>query len=206
MRQFLHMQNHSAIIIIALLVSISLSQGCAFMAGAAGGAAIGNDERTTATMLEDETIENEATRLIYQDKALEKKIHVNVTSYNHIMLLTGEVVSKAVRDNVIETVRHVKNVRRVHNELTISDLASFKSRSNDTWITSRIKTQMLGTRFLKASRIKVVTENGSVYLMGLVPPEQADMAAEIARNIPGVKRVVKLFEYLDQPAGANPSP
>jgi osmotically-inducible protein OsmY len=183
-----------------------LLPGCAFMAGAAGGVAIGNDSRSPGTILEDETIENTATRLIYQDKQLENKIHVNVTSYNHVMLITGEVLSKALRERVIDIVRNVKNVRRVHNELAIASLASFESRSNDTLITSKIKTKMLGTRYLKALRIKVVTENASVYLMGIVPPEQADMAAEVARNISGVKRVVKLFEYLQQPVINNNQP
>lgn len=179
---------------LALAFLISLLPGCAFMAGAAGGAAVSNDTRTTGTMLEDETIEITATNKIYHDKTLEKKIHINVTSYNHVMLLTGEVLTKALRDYVIEAVRSVENIRRVHNEVAIADLASFESRSNDTWITTKIKTKMLGTKFFKASRVKVVTENGSVYLMGIVSPEQGDMAAEIARNITGVKRVVKLFE------------
>lgn len=201
-RQLVTMPNEYRIILVTCVVAFALLlNGCAgFLAGAATGAAVSHDTRSTGTMLEDETIEVTAKEKLYKDNTLEKKIHINVTSYNHIVLLTGEVLSKELLDHAIDIVRHVDKVRRIHNELAISDLSSFQQRSTDTWITTKVKTKMLGEKNFDSTRIKVVTERGSVYLMGIVTSEQADKAAEIARNVEDVKRVVKLFEYITTPA------
>ena len=184
-----------------LLVVFFISQlhGCAapvVVAGAAGGAAVANDERNTRSLIDDQVIEASAKDKLYADAEVAKKIHINVTSYNGVVVMTGEVLSKSLRNRAVDIVRHLDKVRRVHNEVRVADLTSFKSRTNDSWITSKVKTQMFTTKDFNASQVKVVTEAGTVYLMGLVSKETGNKAAEIARNVTGVKRVVKLFEYL----------
>jgi osmotically-inducible protein OsmY len=116
-----------------------------------------------------------------------------------VVLVTGETLSHDLRDQVVKIVRNIPNVRRVHNELVVADLTSFKSRSHDTWITSKVKSQMVNAKGLDSTRVKVVTENGSVYLMGLVTNKEADIAVDATRNVDGVKRVVKMFEYIPEP-------
>ena len=187
-------------LIVLCVLLLPLLNGCAgFLVGAATGAAVAHDTRSAGTMLEDQTIEVAAKEQLYHDVTLEKKIHINVTSYNHIVLLTGEVLSQAALDHAIDIVRHIDKVKRIHNELAIADLSSFQDRSQDTWITTKVKSKMLGEKDFDSTRIKVVTERGSVYLMGIVTPEQANQAAEIARHVEDVKRVVKLFEYITTP-------
>ena len=189
--------NHSLLTIaFATLLIVPLLSGCVgFVAGAATGAAVAHDQRSTNTILEDQTIEVNASKALYEDEMLEKKIHINVTSFNHTVLLTGEVLSKKLLEHAINTVRKIDKVKQVHNEISVADLSSFQSRSKDTWITTKIKSKMLASKAVESSRVKVVTERGSVYLMGIVTPEQGKEAAEIARHIEGVVRVVKLFEY-----------
>lgn len=174
-------------------------QGCAapiLVAGVAGGATIANDKRSTRSMVDDQVIEAKTKDKIYADAGIAKKIHINITSYNGVVLLTGETLSGSLRTHVINVTRHIDNVRRVHNEIRVADLTAFSSRTNDSWITSKVKTQMLATKGFKSSQIKVTTEAGIVYIMGLVTKEAGNQAAEIARNVSGVKRVVKLFEYI----------
>jgi osmotically-inducible protein OsmY len=181
----------------SLIATLSMS-ACApvIVAGAAGGAAAAHDQRTSQAIIDDQFIESKAKDAVYQDPEMAKRIHINVTSYNRVVLLTGEALSKGERAKVVDIVRHLDTVRRVYNEIRVADLSSFGSRSNDTWITSKVKTQMIGTKGFDSTRVKVVTEAGSVYLMGLVTREQGKQAANIARQVSDVKRVVKLFEYL----------
>ena len=153
----------------------------------------------TKVIVNDENIESKATNTLYGDNNINKKIHVNVTSYNGIVLVSGEVLSEDLRQKVIDVVANIPDVRRVHNELVVADLTSFESRSGDTWITSKVKSQMMGDKQLESNFVKVVTENDTVYLMGLVTEKEAEIAAEIARNVTDVKRVVTLFEYIPEP-------
>ena len=185
-------------LLLVFFILIQL-QGCAaplLVAGAAGGATIAYDKRDTRSMVDDQVIETKAKDKIYAKTEVAKKIHINITSYNGVVLLTGETLSRSLRTNAINITRHINNVRRVHNEIRVADLTNFSSRTNDSWITSKVKTQMLATKGFKSSQVKVVTEAGTVYIMGLVTKEAGSQAAEIARNVTGVKRVVKLFEYI----------
>ncbi len=186
------------LILIFIVSTLSLSGCAAIVAGAAGGAAAAHDLRSTATMLDDEGIELSATDLLYNDPELNKKIHVNVTSFNYIVLLSGEVLSSELRTYAVDLVRNLKNVRLVHNELVVADLTVFESRTYDTWITSKVKTAMLTTPDFDATRIKVVTENKSVFLMGMISIQTGNQAAEIARHVEGVAKVIKLFEYIEK--------
>jgi osmotically-inducible protein OsmY len=174
-------------------------QGCPapiLVAGAAGGAVVATDERGTRSLVDDEVIESRAKDKLYADPEVAKKIHVNVTSYNGVVLLTGETVNRSLRTRAVNIVRYMDKVRRVHNEIRVGDLTDLQSRTSDGWITSKVKAQMLATRNFKSTQVKVTTENGTVYLMGLVSKKAGNEAAEITRNVSGVKRVVKLFEYL----------
>ena len=185
-------------LLLACLILTQL-QGCAaplLVAGAAGGATVATDKRSTRSMVDDQLIESKTKDKIYSEAEVAKKIHVNVTSYNGVVLLTGETLSRSLRTRAINIARQINNVRRVHNEIRVTDLTSFGSRTNDSWITSKVKTQMFTAKEFKSSQVKVVTEAGTVYIMGLVTKEAGNQAAEIARNVSGVNRVVKLFEYL----------
>jgi len=157
------------------------------------------DRRDTKVIVNDENIESKATNMLYGDSAINKKIHVNVTSYNGVVLLSGEVLSEDLQEKVIEIVRNIPDVRVVHNELVVSNLTSFESRSGDTWITSKVKSQMISDKQLESNFVKVVTENDTVYLMGVVTEKEAKIASQIASNVSGVKRVVTLFEYIPEP-------
>jgi len=194
----MNIQKPLLLLTISLCAALMLSSCAApvLVAGAAGGASVANDQRSNQTMIDDQVIETNAKNAIYADPARSKRIHINVTSYNHVVLLTGEALSKTTRSKVVDIVRHTDKVRRVHNEIRIADLTDFSSRTNDSWITSKVKSKMLAAKGLPSSTIKVVTENGTVFLMGLVTKEVGDHAASIAREISGVKRVVKLFEYV----------
>lgn len=190
--------SHFGVVLLLVLLCVELT-GCAiFVAGAAGGAMAAHDRRSAETILDDQRIETKAYDILYSDPELDKNIHANVTSYNHIVLLTGEVLSEPLRAYAIKIVSNIDKVVRVHNELRVARLAEFRDRSQDTWLTSKVKTKMLTTKDFDASRIKVITENDSVYLMGLVTPAEGQQAASIASTIEGVNRVITLFEYVDE--------
>ena len=181
------------------LLALLTLNACApvIVAGAATGASIANDRRTAGTVLEDQSIELKASSAIQGDDSLSKSVHVSVTSFNNIVLLTGQAPTRALRDRVLKHINDIEKVRRIHNEIAIEEPTTFKTRSNDTWITTKTKSTLLGAKGLEATHIKVVTENGVVYLMGLVTREQGDTAAKTVQQVTGVQRVVKVFEYID---------
>lgn len=125
------------------------------------------------------------------------KANINVTSFDGIVLLTGQVSSADLIPIASAQVAPLRNVRKVHNELTVGGKTSYLSRTNDSWLTTKVKSAMAATEAADSTRIKVVTENGVVYLMGLVTREEADAAADIARNIQGVQKIVKVFDYIN---------
>jgi osmotically-inducible protein OsmY len=173
--------------------------GCAaaVVTGAAAGAAAIYDRRTTGTFIDDEFIELKAIDAIGNDQELHEQAHLNVTSFNNIVLLTGETPNEALRERTAELVRNLPKVRKVHNEIVVAAPSSMLSRTGDTWITGKVKTGLLNAHQLDAARVKVVTENGVVYLMGLVTRQEADAATDVTRQVDGVQRVVKVFEYID---------
>lgn len=185
--------------LLVLPVAAALLQGCAtaVVTGAATGAAVVHDRRTAGSVIEDQTIEVKALRIIFENEELWKQVHANVTSYNMVVLITGEAPSVELRAEVERLVRGLPKVRDVHNELTIAAPSSMLTRSSDALITSKIKTFILTDKGLDPTRIKVVTENGVVYLMGLVSRREAQLATDVASGTSGVQRVVRIFEYLD---------
>ncbi len=181
-----------------LLVGLASSlQGCIFVAGAAAGAAaiaVVYDHRTLSNTVEDTKLANKIADKIHQVKALRDDSHIEVTVFNGVILLTGET-PKAEWRLQAEVIAKSQANGRLYNQITLQGPTSSLTRTSDAWITTKIKSQMLATEDLKSSSIKVITENGVVYLMGIVTREQADTAADIAREVSGVQKVVKVFQY-----------
>lgn len=123
--------------------------------------------------------------------------HINVSTYNKVVLLTGEVASSELRSLAGTTARNYRGVRQVYNELKLQGSSSLLARTNDSWLTTKVKTKLLANNEIASSQIEVVTESGIVYLMGVVSRLTADRATTVASNTGGVKKVVRVFEYLD---------
>jgi osmotically-inducible protein OsmY len=176
-----------------------LLAGCAGVAlgGAATGASIAHDARTVGTIVEDQTIELKAGKYLMDNKEVSAQVHINFTSYNTIVLVTGEAPAEDLRKSVIEIVSGIEKVRKVYDEIALEAPSTMVSRSSDTLITGKVKAQIFSIKDFEATRVKVVTERGAVYLMGLLSREEADRVTEVARNVGGVQKVVKLFEYTD---------
>lgn len=181
------------------LGATALAQGCVpvIVAGGATAAVAATDRRSVGTQLDDENIELTALRKITDDNRLGDDVHVNITCFNGVMLLSGEATTAEQRDIVLSLVGNFQGVKRVVNEIVIAEPTAFATRTNDSWITGRVKTKLLADENIPGRRVKVITENGTVYLMGLVTQKEGELAAEAARTIGGIKRVVKLFEYTD---------
>jgi len=183
--------------ILIILIFAGLLQGCfpVVAAGAGTGALMVQDRRTSGAYMEDEAIEVKAFDRI--GKQFKNTVHVNVTSYNRNVLISGEVPDENTKAQVERIVANILNVRTIYNELAIAGLSSLTSRSNDALITSNVKLRFVNDKRFSASSVKVVTEYGTVYLLGIVNNTEANAAAEVASGSKGVSRVVKLFEYVN---------
>lgn len=179
---------------LALAAAIGLA-GCApavIAVGVGAGAMVAADPRSAGAQVDDEAIELS----LQANEAVQKEnVHLNVTSYNGLVLLTGEVPTAAVRDQVERIAKAANRVRSVQNELFVGPISDYSARTNDGYITSLVKTRFLDEPKFAPNRVKVVTERGVVYLMGLVTRDEAAAAAQIAATTSGVTRVVKVFEY-----------
>ena len=188
----------SRICLTTLLAAVPLLQSCVPLvvgAGVGAGVMMAEDRRTNATLLEDQTIEIKAANRIsekYKDQG-----NISVTSYNRFVLLTGQAPTEEIRQDVAVLVLEVPNVRNVQNEVVVAGTSSTTSRASDSLLTSRVKGRLSQNKDVGASHVKVVSENGSVFLMGLVTHAEAESAAQTAATTSGVQRVVKVFEYLD---------
>ena len=172
--------------------------GCAITAAGSGAAAIATlDRRTAGTIIEDQTIELKAYESIRANEELAKKTHINITSYNTAVLITVESPLDKMRQEVISLVTAVEKVTHVYNEITIAAPSSMVSRSGDVYITTKVKTKLFADKILNGLTIKIVTEKGVVYLMGIVNHQEAEIVTNIARETGGVQKVVKLFQYID---------
>lgn len=185
------------ILVPLLSLAVLVIQGCAaaVVGGTATTAMIVVDPRTAGTILDDEMIEFKVREAFYDQPELSKQSHLNVTSYNGKVLLTGEAISQTIRQRIEALARAVPKVRGVHNEIIIAAPSSALTRSSDSWITAKVTSRLAASDEVKSVDIKVVTENGTVYLMGLVSRENASKATDVVRQTSGVQRVVKLFEY-----------
>jgi len=186
-------------LLVSALVAAALGgalSACAplIIGGAAMGAMVTFDRRTSGAQLEDEGIElRGASRL---RDALGDRAHVNITSYNRQVLLTGEVPNEQAKQSAEQVVSRVDNVKGLVNDLAVMGNTTLAQRSSDTLITGKVKASLVDDKNLYVGAFKVVTERGVVYLMGRVTQREADRATQIARNISGVARVVRIFEVI----------
>jgi osmotically-inducible protein OsmY len=184
---------------LGVLLAATVLQGCAPLI--VGGAAVGSafmvtDRRSSGTQIDDEGIELKAGPKIRE--AVGDRGHINVTSFNRVALITGEVPSEADRTAVEQAVQRVENVRSTVNELAVAGNSSLTSRSNDAIITSKIKATYVDAKDLQTNTIKVVTERAVVYLMGIVTEREANRAADLAAGVSGVQKVVRVFEVISE--------
>ena len=190
-------------VLLAALITTLLLNGCtaAVVGGAtATGVNIAHDRRTTGTYIDDEGIELKAGAAIRKEKELSKQIHINIISINGVVLLVGQAPTEALRQQAGSITQGIEKVRLVHNEMTVAAPNSMMTRSSDSYITTKVKASLFGIKGqedLDPTRVKVVTENGTVFLMGLLYHAEADAVAVKASQVDGVQTVVKLFEYLD---------
>lgn len=185
--------------IIVMLSSALILQGCAaaVVAGTAAGAVTAaDDRRSIGNQIDDNSIEIKTTRAIQQIPNIAKQGNISVISFNGIVLLLGQVPSERLKQQAQQAAEKTTGIRRLHNQLRIGSPVSITTETHDTWLTSKVKTQLLADDNVSGNNVKVVTENSEVFLMGLVTQQEAAKAVEIARNTSGVERVIKVFEYI----------
>ncbi|MGB0239079.1 MAG: BON domain-containing protein [Cycloclasticus sp.] len=188
--------------VLTTLLSIFLLSGCAAVAvgTAATGIAVVHDRRSTGTIIDDQTIELKALKTLYSVDNIRINSHVNATSYNGILLLTGEAPTDSLRSDITNRLRKIPKVRKVHNEILIAAPSSLMSRSSDALITSKAKVALFELNKIKGfdpTRVKITSENGVVYLLGLLKQHEVTPVVETIRRVGGVQRVVKLFEIIN---------
>lgn len=191
----LNMNTLAKLIAAAILSSQLIACVPAVVGGAAAGGAIAADRRTSGIYVEDENIELKAVK--FMETTLGEQAHVNVTSYNRNVLLTGEVPDDKAKASAEAFVKSIENVRNITNEIAVGPKTDIASRSNDTYLTSKIKTKFVTENQFPANYVKIVSENSVVYLLGIVTKAEGDAAAAIASNTDGVSKVVKVFEYMN---------
>jgi len=188
--------KHSHWIVLSLSwILLTACSPSTFMAGAATGGAVIYDRRGIQTVATDQKILFQTRAALNKNKEIHDRAHIDVTSFNRIVLLTGQAPDQDLRDKILQTVKKTPQIKRIYNYTTVQGPSSRLTRSSDTWITTKIKSKMLATERLHSGQIKVLTENGRVYLLGDVSHEQANIAVHIARRVSGVQRVIKLFTY-----------
>jgi osmotically-inducible protein OsmY len=196
-------------VLAALVAATALSACAPLLIGGAmvGGTMVAIDRRTPGTQLEDQTIELKANKRIAEVLAERGEYsNVGVTSYNRMVLITGEVTTEADKAAVQQVVAQVDNVRSTVNELVVMPLASVSSRSHDVILTSKVKATLFDAKDLVASAFKVVSERGTVYLMGRVTEREASRATDLTRSISGVRKVVRVFEIVSEAELASMQP
>ena len=192
-----------AMLCLALGSSVA---GCVplVVGGAVAGAVASTDRRTLGAQTEDKAIAIKADLRL--PKLTGKDVHINVNSFNRQVLLTGEVKDEAMKAAVEREVKAIDNVASVVNELQVAGPASYTSRSNDALITTKVKASLVDMKTISATSFKVITERGVVYLMGRVTSREGQVAADVARNVSGVAKVVKVFEYISEEEARALSP
>lgn len=185
-------------LVAGLAAALTFLSGCSSLVGRIKKEPIQLDasERTWGSWLDDQTLETAATVNIQKADPLLKKARIKVISYNGTVLLIGQVPEKRLKVLAEQTTQALDPVKQVYNELTVGPPADLITQSNDSWLTTKIKASLVAEKKLAADRIKVNTEQGTVYLMGIVSPQEAQTAVTLVRAIQGVKKIVKVFEYV----------
>ncbi len=191
------MFKKSAVLSFGLLCA--LLNGCSTVIDATTSEPIDMDpnRRTMGTAIDDSQIETIAYVNLKKAHADIKSAPITVTSYNRVVLLTGQIRNNELRQLAGETIAKLSKVRQVHNELQVQAPISFFATIGDAWISSKIKTKLLANKEIRSNRLKIVTENGTVHLMGLIGRSEAEKAADIARTTSGVQKVVLAIEYIE---------
>ena len=194
--------NRRLLTALALAAALPALQGCVTAAAVGAGtvALMVEDRRTTGTYVEDESIEWKVVARVNSDF---KSAHVNGTSFNRRVLLTGQAPTEEAKKAIEAAVKAIPEVAAVVNELAVGGNSSMSSRGSDSIITSNVKTRMVGNSKFSTNHVKVVTEDGVVYLMGMLTQAEGDAAVEIARSTAGVQRVVKAFEHIPEAPKRN---
>jgi osmotically-inducible protein OsmY len=182
---------------LCISIILGLLPGCAAVVagGAASSVMMAQDRRTTGTIVEDKSIQLKCMHAIQDVAAEDPNTRVAAVSYNNRVLLIGQAPNRKIRNDIEQSVKKIAKVKQLHNEVQLNSPTSILTRSNDSWITTKIKGEMAVTKEFNPTRVKVVTEDGIVYLMGIVKKEEESIAVDIARHVKGVKKVVKIFEY-----------
>ncbi len=184
---------------ICLLTLISVLQGCAVATVTAitAGATMATDRRTMSQQIDDQRIEFTAHNELAKHKELSDNTNLHVVSVNGTVLVVGQAPNTYLRDIAVNKISSVEDVIKVHNQIRIGSTTSITTQTNDIWLTSKIKSALFASDSVNGKDIKVVSENAEVFLLGLVSTKEANSAIKIARNISGVNRVFKAFEYID---------
>ncbi|BCJ08752.1 MULTISPECIES: BON domain-containing protein [Pseudomonas] len=185
--------------LMALTLCLGVS-GCSSVLTSTRNSPIEDDRgtRTIGSKIDDSLIETKVSvNIAKANPELDKGSHIVVSSYNGVVLLAGQTPRADLKSLAEQTAGQVQRVKKVHNELQVIQPSSILARNNDAWLTTKIKTQMLTDESVPSSRIKVITENGIVYLLGLVRQQEANAATNVVQGVSGVQKIVKLFEYID---------
>jgi osmotically-inducible protein OsmY len=196
----------SLAVIGALIASTTLTGCAALLVGSAvvGGSLLATDRRTSGAQLEDQSIEFKSSTRVRE--VLGDRGHVSVTSYNRLVLLSGEVPTDADKASIEQAISKVDGVRTTVNELAVMTASSLSNRSNDALVTSKVKATLVDAGDISANAFKVVTERGTVYLMGRVTEREAERASDLTRSISGVQKVVRVLEVITEEELAQISP
>jgi osmotically-inducible protein OsmY len=189
--------GRGALVVTLIAGSAALLDGCAAPAviavGAGAGALVATDRRTTGSMVDDEAIENKIA--LSAQTTWGTSVHLNVTSYNGNVLLTGEAPTLEIKNEIFRIAKTTERVKSVTDEMSVGPVTELSVRTNDTYLTSAVKSRFVEANKFAATHVKVVTERSVVYLLGIVSRQEGDAAAQIAATTAGVSRVVKLFQY-----------
>lgn len=187
-------------ILLFASISCALLSNCTslIVAGTATGASASQDRRSLSAQVADQKTELQAINALFKDEELWKDTNINVISYNNHVLILGQAPTSALKQKASDAIEKIVKLNKVYNQIRIAAPLSFFARRQDDYITTKVKSAMLFTAKFPSSKVKVITENSEVFLMGLVTQQEADKAVDIARHIGGVKKVIKVFEIIPE--------
>ncbi len=183
--------------LFVVLASAFVLQGCIAVAGVAvvGGASMATDKRTIGKQLDDQGLEFSIYKALDKNKAVSDKTNLSVISINTSVLVVGQAPTNHLHEEALKIINDVKGIAQIHDHVRIGNTIAITTKTNDAWLTTKIKAKLFASDKFDATNVKVVTENAEVFLLGLVSEVDANEAVEITRNISGVNRVYKMFEY-----------
>ena len=193
-----NIMHSKSIKLVALIFTLAVLQGCAAVTVVAitAGASMATDRRSIGNQIDDQSIEIAAYNEITKNKSLSDNTNLHIISVNGSVLIIGQAPTTFLKDQAIKIVNEIEGVVRIHNQIRVGNKTSVTTQTNDAWLTSKVKTALFSNDEVNGKDIKVITENAEVFLMGIVSKKEADVAVNVTRNISGVNRVFKAFEYL----------